>query len=63
MLLTEANLSRRRGILFPQHARRQKVKKSMGAIKHVLAERKRDRQAQMALANAEQQETSDDQDI
>mmetsp|Transcript_9764 Transcript_9764/g.13773 ORF Transcript_9764/g.13773 Transcript_9764/m.13773 type:complete len:162 (-) Transcript_9764:301-786(-) len=63
MLITEANLSRRRGILFPQSSRRQKVKKSMGAIKVVLAERKRDRQAQQALESALQQETSDEEEL
>eukprot|EP00565_Helicotheca_tamesis_P009371 CAMPEP_0185736546 /NCGR_PEP_ID=MMETSP1171-20130828/28192_1 /TAXON_ID=374046 /ORGANISM="Helicotheca tamensis, Strain CCMP826" /LENGTH=195 /DNA_ID=CAMNT_0028407197 /DNA_START=171 /DNA_END=758 /DNA_ORIENTATION=+ len=46
MLLTEANLSRRKGIVFPQPDRKRKVKKSMGAIKQVLGERKRDRVAQ-----------------
>jgi len=61
MLLTEANLSRRRGIVFPQSTRRQKVKKSMGAIKVVLAERKRDRQAQQSLESARQQENFDEE--
>jgi hypothetical protein len=41
MLLTEANLARRRSLMFPQPERQKKVKKSMGAIKHVLGERKR----------------------
>mmetsp|Transcript_29055 Transcript_29055/g.58148 ORF Transcript_29055/g.58148 Transcript_29055/m.58148 type:complete len:261 (+) Transcript_29055:191-973(+) len=41
MLLTEANLARRHGYYMIQPERRLKVKKSMGAIKHVLGERKR----------------------
>lgn len=41
MLTTEAELSRRSSEYFPQPDRRQKVKKSMGAIKQVLGERKR----------------------
>ena len=41
MLLTESNLSRRHGYNMVQPDRRKKVKKSMGAIKHVLGERKR----------------------
>jgi large subunit ribosomal protein L47 len=40
MLLTEQQLSRRRQIIFPQTERVNKVKKSMGAIKQVLGERK-----------------------
>lgn len=41
MLLTEANLARRHGYELIQSDRRKKVRKSMGAIKHVLGERKR----------------------
>ena len=41
MLLTETNLARRHGYEMAQPDRRQKVRKSMGAIKHVLGERKR----------------------
>jgi len=41
MLLTESNLSRRHGYSMVQPERRKKVRKSMGAIKHVLGERKR----------------------
>ena len=41
MLMTEGNLGRRHGYDMPQLDRRQKVRKSMGAIKHVLGERKR----------------------
>jgi hypothetical protein len=40
MLLTESNLSRRHGYEMVQSDRRKKVRKSMGAIKHVLGERK-----------------------
>jgi large subunit ribosomal protein L47 len=43
MLLTEQQLSRRKNIVFPQPDRLKKVGKSMGAIKHVLGERKRER--------------------
>jgi hypothetical protein len=42
MLLTEQQLSRRKGLIFPQPDRILKVRKSMGAIKHVLGERKRE---------------------
>jgi len=41
MLLTEANLARRHGYMMIQPDRRKKVRKSMGAIRHVLGERKR----------------------
>ena len=41
MLLTEANLARRHGYMMLQPDRRKKVRKSMGAIRHVLGERKR----------------------
>lgn len=41
MLLTEQQLSRRRQLIFPQPERLAKVRKSMGAIKQVLGERKR----------------------
>jgi len=41
MLTTEAELCRRNAEYFPQPERRQKVKKSMGAIKIVIGERKR----------------------
>jgi len=46
MLLTEQQLSRRRQILFPQPERFRKVQKSMGAIKHVLGERKQKKVAE-----------------
>eukprot|EP00537_Pseudo-nitzschia_pungens_P011106 CAMPEP_0172386640 /NCGR_PEP_ID=MMETSP1061-20121228/4113_1 /TAXON_ID=37318 /ORGANISM="Pseudo-nitzschia pungens, Strain cf. pungens" /LENGTH=228 /DNA_ID=CAMNT_0013116045 /DNA_START=139 /DNA_END=825 /DNA_ORIENTATION=+ len=42
MLLTERQLSRRRQLIFPQPGRFQKVQKSMGAIRQVLGERKRE---------------------
>lgn len=41
MLLTESNLARRHGYDMVQPERRRKVRKSMGAIKCVLGERKR----------------------
>lgn len=41
MLLTEQQISRRKSIAFPQPERFMKVRKSMGAIKQVLGERKR----------------------
>ena len=41
MLLTETNLARPHAYDMVQPDRRQKVRKSMGAIKHVLGERKR----------------------
>jgi large subunit ribosomal protein L47 len=40
MLLTETNLARRHGYEMVQPERKRKVQKSMGAIKHVLGERK-----------------------
>ena len=43
MLLTEQQLSRRKQIIFPQPERLHKVRKSMGAIRQVLGERKRER--------------------
>lgn len=43
MLLTESELCRRNAEYFPQPERRQKLKKSMGAIRQVMGERKRDR--------------------
>ncbi|VEU37375.1 unnamed protein product [Pseudo-nitzschia multistriata] len=42
MLLTEQQLSRRRQLIFPQPERFKKVQKSMGAIRQVLGERKRE---------------------
>merc|ERR1712194_465942 len=41
MLLTEGNLARRHGYELVQPDRRKKVGKSMGAVKHVMGERKR----------------------
>ena len=49
MLLTEQQLSRRKGIIFPQPERMKKVRKSMGAIKHVLGERKREKLSRLAM--------------
>jgi Mitochondrial 39-S ribosomal protein L47 (MRP-L47) len=45
MLLTEQQLSRRKQLSFPQPERLTKVQKSMGAIKQVLGERKREKVA------------------
>ena len=41
MLLTEQQLSRSKGLIFPQPDQFQKVRKYMGAIRQVLGERKR----------------------
>lgn len=49
MLLTESNLARRHGYMMVQPERRKKVRKSMGAIKHVLGERKRQKIADHRL--------------
>lgn len=49
MLLTEANLARRHGYQMIQTDRRKKVRKSMGAIRHVLGERKRAKIAEHKL--------------
>lgn len=56
MLLTEQQLSRRKGIIFPQPERIKKVRKSMGAIKHVLGERKREKIAAFMLKQIENEE-------
>lgn len=61
MLLTEQQLSRRKGLNFPQSDRILKVRKSMGAIKHVLGERKREHLIQVKAAR-EKQLTNDDND-
>jgi large subunit ribosomal protein L47 len=53
MLYTEKLLSRRKGIIFPQPERIKKIQKSMGAVRHVLGERKRDKLASLALASME----------
>jgi len=54
MLLTERNAARRKSRRSTQSGRRYKVKKSMGAIKVVLAERNRDRRAKEALPSIEE---------
>lgn len=54
MLLTEQQLSRRRQLMFPQPARLTKVRKSMGAIKQVLGERKRKKLAEHRLSKMEE---------
>ena len=53
MLMTEQQLSRRKSISFPQPERMLKVRKSMGAIKHVLGERKREHLSQLAARHIE----------
>ena len=58
MLLTESELCRRNAEYFPQPERRQKVKKSMGAIKQVLGERKRERFSKIALMRESGEEIS-----
>lgn len=63
MLLTESNLARRKGIIFPQPDRKTKVKKSMAAIKTVLGERKRERISQFYLRRAEQEEQNKEIDV
>lgn len=60
MLLTEQQLSRRRGILFPQPDRVAKVKKSLGAIRQVLGERKRDKLSQVVVRQQQMQGDADD---
>lgn len=54
MLLTERQLSRRRQLLFPQPDRLKKVQKSMGAIRLVLAERKKKKIAEVHASKLEQ---------
>lgn len=56
MLYTELQLSRRSQLVFPQAERIQKVKKSMGAIRQTLGERKREKLAAFALQGVEQEE-------
>jgi large subunit ribosomal protein L47 len=66
MLLTEQQLSRRRKLIFPQPERFQKVKKSMGAIKQVLGERKKVKIAEFKLTKMEEEMTAnaeDDMDV
>lgn len=60
MLLTEQQLSRRKGLYFPQPDRIQKVRKSMGAIKHVLGERKREHLFRVKAAREEIIANNDD---
>ena len=57
MLLTEKHLSRQKQLIMPQPERLHKVKKSMGAIRHVLGERKREKLAQHALKMAAREES------
>jgi hypothetical protein len=56
MLLTELHLARRHSMIMPQPERLQKIKKSMGAIRHVLGERKTEKLAVVALRHAEREE-------
>jgi Mitochondrial 39-S ribosomal protein L47 (MRP-L47) len=60
MLLTEQQLSRRKGLNFPQPDRILKVRKSMGAIKHVLGERKREHLIQVNAARKKRLTNDDD---
>ena len=59
MLMTEAHLARRNGIFMPQPYRQHKVKKSMGAIKTVLGERKRQKISEFNARRQQQQELLD----
>jgi hypothetical protein len=61
MLITEQQLSRRKAIIFPQPERMKKVRKSMGAIKQVLGERKREKLAGLALKQMNEADKSDGQ--
>ena len=56
MLMTEAHLARRNGIFMPQPYRQHKVKKSMGAIKTVLGERKRQKISEFNARRQQQQQ-------
>lgn len=58
MLLTEQQLSRRKSVLFPQPQRILKVRKSMGAIKQVLGERKREYLSQLSVMAKAQEATN-----
>lgn len=60
MLYTEQALSRRKGIMFPQPDRIKKVRKSMGAIRQVLGERKRDKIAAAAFQQLEGEALEED---
>ena len=62
MLMTERQISRRRNLVFPQPERTRKVKKSMGAIKHVLGERKRAHLARVRHRSAEEAEKQQQQE-
>jgi large subunit ribosomal protein L47 len=62
MLLTEQQLSRRRQLTFPQPRRFYKVQKSMGAIKQVLGERKREKVAAHLASQMEKSMMIESQD-
>lgn len=63
MLLTEQQLSRRKGIIFPQPERMKKVRKSMGAIKQVLGERKRDKLGRLAMEKEAPDQSEEKMDV
>lgn len=56
MLLTEKQILRRRNLEFPQADRWRKVKKSMGAIRHVMGDRKKEKIAEGKQKSREQEE-------
>jgi hypothetical protein len=62
MLLTELQLSRRRKLVFPQPDRMAKVRKSLGAVRHVLGERKRDKLSQLAFNQLQKDTEEEDND-
>ena len=59
MLLTEQQLSRRRQLIFPQPERFKKVQKSMGSIRQVLGERKREAVAAHLARHEEKLQTKE----
>jgi large subunit ribosomal protein L47 len=59
MLLTEQQLSRRRQLIFPQPERFKKVQKSMGSIRQVLGERKRETVAAHLARHEEKLQTKE----
>jgi len=62
MLLTEKQLSTKKGIIFPQPERMRKVRKSMGAIRQVLGERKREKIAAFMLKQLEKEDEGGEED-
>ena len=67
MLLTESYISTKNSQFFPQPERKQKVKKSMAAIKTVLGERKREKiaahQQKKAMEEAEQKKAMEEAEV